>query len=132
MSTPVPATPRAPLVFVADDDADQRTAVRMALEQDGCDVVEACDGDEALAVLAAMADAPDVILLDFCMPGFSGLGVLRLLRRLGRIPPTYIVTAFRDESVSTLAERFGAAGVLYKPVDLDELCAAVRTAAKAA
>ena len=74
MSTPpTPPEPR-PTVLVCDDEPVLRMLVRATLDQGNYTVVEACDGDEALA--RASSDHPDLILLDMMMPGRSGSDVL--------------------------------------------------------
>src|SRR5579871_6117762 len=83
-------------VFVAEDDDEMRSAIKGILLADGYAVVEAADGDHALELLARAADErgalPDVVLLDFVMPGFSGLGVLRAMRRFEHPPPAIVMT----------------------------------------
>lgn len=119
----------APRIFVADDDAAFRGVLVRALEGLGCVVVQAADGAEALEALAASADGvlpmSDVVVLDVCMPGYSGLGILDVMRRFDEAPPTILVTGFDDESIDILAGRRGVMRVLHKPVDLDDLLAAV-------
>ncbi len=108
-------------ILVAEDDPDVRNAIREILAADGYEVVEAPDGERALEALARAADQegalPDVVLLDFVMPGFSGLGILRVMRRFERTPPTIVMTAFVDPSVETFARALGAFRVLRKPID---------------
>jgi CheY-like chemotaxis protein len=121
--------------FLADDDAGFREVARRLLTEDGYAVTEAADGGEALEMLSAMADAqlplPEVLILEFVMPRLSGLGVLQALRRIGRLPPTLLLTRFLDPSVDTLAARFGVDRVLRKPIGGYALCAAVgETAAR--
>jgi len=121
--------------FLADDDAGFRGVARRLLTEDGYAVTEAADGEEALEMLSAMADAqlplPEVLILEFVMPRLSGLGVLQAFRRIRRLPPTLLLTRFLDPSVDTLASRFGVHRVLRKPVDGYALCAAVgETAAR--
>jgi CheY-like chemotaxis protein len=123
---------RPPIAFLADDDADFREVARQLLREDGYAVTEAADGVEALELLLAMADAalplPEVLILEFVMPRLSGLGVLRALRRLGRLPPALLLTVFLDPSVDTVANRLGVYRVLRKPVDSFTLLAAVSEA----
>jgi serine/threonine-protein kinase len=121
-----PGARRTPCILVADDDPLQRETVSDVLRDDGYEVVEAADGDEVLKLLGGSAVVPDVLLLDFCMPGFSGLGVLRLLQRRGKVPPTLILTGFPDNSVDRMAVQLGAVRVLHKPVDIDVLRSEVR------
>jgi two-component system response regulator (stage 0 sporulation protein F) len=112
-------------VLVADDDADTRGALVDLLGDEGYDVFEAADGAQTLEILAAAADGgaplPDLVLLDFIMPGLSGLGILRVMRRFCRVPPTVIMTGFPDPSVETFARNLGAVGVLHKPIRADRL-----------
>ena len=134
-SEPAPArrdgAPR-PLAFVADDDGAFRAVLRRELGALGYDVVEAADGEQALEALALAADGdapiPDVIVLDVCMPGYSGLGILRALQRFGDPPPTFLVTGFDDRSVDVLGRNLGAIRVFHKPVDLDEVLGAIARA----
>lgn len=122
------------MVLVADDDDDVRTAVTRILEADGYTVVQAADGETALEMLARGADdpasRPDVVLLDFVMPGFSGLGIMRVMRRFERRPPVIVMTAFPDRTVESLARGLGAHRVMRKPFDEQELREAVFEASR--
>jgi CheY-like chemotaxis protein len=133
MARLVSPTPPPVKVLVADDDDDARWTIRVALEAQGYDVVETSDGDTTLGVLldaAAIRGAlPDVLLLDFVMPGTSGIGILRALRRAAAIPATVLMTGFPDRSIETFARNLGVTCVLFKPLDLDQLLAAVLEAA---
>jgi CheY-like chemotaxis protein len=130
----IPTAGRSLTVFLVDDDAEFREMAVSVLSDDGYEVTSAGDGGEALERLSAMADAhlpmPDVLVLDFVLPRLSGLGVLKALKRIGRLPPTLIMTGFRDRSVETFAKNLGALRVLRKPVDGEALCAAVGEAAR--
>ena len=66
-------------VLVAEDDRTTRLMVNRSLEKEGYDVIEARDGGAACET--AMAERPDVILLDLKMPVMDGFDVLRKLRR---------------------------------------------------
>lgn len=99
--------------------------MRCALAGCGFDVVEAGSGPEALGLLETVR--PDVILLDVCMPGMSGLEVCRTLREreATRRPPVILVSAAADRQ--SIAEGFAAGAVDYqtKPFRAEELCARV-------
>ena len=71
----------SPLVLVVDDEATIREVVRRYLEADGLQVVEAGDGETALAMVAD--HRPDVVILDVMMPGTDGIEVLRRIRADG-------------------------------------------------
>jgi CheY-like chemotaxis protein len=125
----------AALVLLVDDDPGFRRFARMALEDEGFDVLEIEDGRAAAEYLAEAAQGgvpiPDVILLDCLMPGLSGLGVLSLVRRFrSRMPPMILVTGFADKSVDLLAVRLGAVRVLHKPADADAIRSLVVEAAQ--
>jgi len=129
----VPLAPST--VLLADDDDSSRRALRSVLEDEGYGVLETSTGVETLELLASAADGhapiPDVLVLDVCMPGYSGLGVLAVMRRFSERPRVIVVTGLRDPSVETFAKRLGAVRVLHKPIDLDELLAEVLANAKA-
>lgn len=66
-------------VLIADDEEGIRTLVRMTLDGGSLELLEAVDGDEAVAM--ARKHRPDVVLLDVMMPGHSGFDVCRALKR---------------------------------------------------
>jgi len=123
-------------VLLADDDDSFRKTLREVLEEEGYAVTEASNGIEAIELLASAADGqravPDVVVLDVCMPGYSGLGVLSVMRRFRDRPRAIVVTGFTDPSVKTFAKRLGAVRVVPKPVDLDLLLSEIMAAAKPA
>jgi FixJ family two-component response regulator len=129
----LPSTTSKPLrVFVADDDADMRASVCETLEAHGYATQAARDGEELLDQLLDTVDhpanRPDVIVADVKMPRLSGLGVLVVLRRACWGVPVVMITGMKDESVSVMAKRNGAVGVLKKPFDADDLVTAVQNA----
>ena len=70
--------PRRTRVLIAEDDASLRALMRMTIDVGGLDIDEAGDGNSALQ--AAQAAPPDLVLLDWMMPGLSGLDLCRALR----------------------------------------------------
>jgi DNA-binding response OmpR family regulator len=124
----VPARDSA-MILVVDDDDQFRSILLRALTNEGYKVAEASDGEAALTELAESADGlrpePDVVLLDACLPGFSGLGILRAMRRFQHRPPTFMLTGFRDASIDALAQTLGAVRVFHKPIDLEEVLSAI-------
>jgi DNA-binding NarL/FixJ family response regulator len=121
--------PAAPgeLVLVVDNDPLFRASVREPLERAGFDVVEADDGEAALA--AATRRKPDVVLLDVCLPGASGYEVCHELRdRFGDTLGIIFVSGERIESIDRVSGLLlGADDYVVKPFDPDELLARVRT-----
>lgn len=113
-------------ILVVDDDAGFRAYVRAALDQPRFRIVEAQDGEEAVAV--ALKDRPEVILLDWRMPGQSGITTLRRLREHDELADVRIamITGLDDERDRTLARHAGADAFLVKDADPDALAFQVR------
>ena len=110
-------SPTQRTVLVVDDHAPLRTLCRLSLEPAGFRVLEAADGDEALAVVAA--DRPDAILLDIMMPRLSGWKVAAALladEATDQIPIIFI-TARAGLSDRIRAFELGAQAYLTKPFD---------------
>ena len=106
-------------VLVVDDERGIAEALGDALSDEGYEVRLAGNGHEALSVLAGWR--PGVILLDLMMPTMDGWAFrAEQLRRPDVADvPVVVVSARRD--ITQEAERLGAAGVLPKPFDLDEV-----------
>jgi CheY-like chemotaxis protein len=104
-----------PTVLVCDDEPVLRMLVRAALGQADYTVVEACDGDEALA--CTRSEQPDLILLDMMMPGRSGSDVLRELRAdpATAETPVIMLTARAQASDREAMNLAGASHYLTKP-----------------
>jgi CheY-like chemotaxis protein len=119
-------------VLVAEDDADMRSLIASSLRIDGHHVIETRDGVELLDRLTEVLNDPSrrpvVIVTDVLMPNLSGLGVLAALRRARWDVPVILMTALTDESVLTVAQRFGVVTLFKKPVDIDDLRTAVLNA----
>jgi CheY-like chemotaxis protein len=109
-----PARPR-PTVLVCDDEPVLRMLVRATLEQGNYTVLEASDGEEALA--RTHAEQPDLILLDMMMPGRSGSDVLRALRADAATAktPVIMLTARAQASDREAMNLAGADHYLTKP-----------------
>ena len=113
----------AALVMVVDDDPDARDLLAATVRREGYRVIEATDGETALAL--AREWHPDVVTLDVLMPRMDGWAVLTALksdRELAEIP-VIIVTVLEDRGI---AVSLGAAEFLTKPVDRTRLAATLR------
>lgn len=110
-------------VMVVDDEPDILLMVRLILELEGDDVVEATTGEDAVAVLES--EDPEVLLLDIRLPGIDGWEVLSQLRQSGRLErmPVIMVSAHSTPSTSERAISEGCSGYLTKPFDSEELLA---------
>jgi len=116
-------------ILVADDDEILRRTLSMILRRWGHHVVSASSGAEALELLTA-PDPPRVAVLDWLMPGMSGLEVCRTLRQDLSRPYTYVILlSGRSERVDRLEGlEAGADEYLVKPFDSREIEARLRTA----
>ena len=112
-------------IFVADDDAEMRALLSEQLRDDGHEVKEIRDGLQLLEllqdVLCSPLQWPDVIVTDVRMPGHSGLEMLAAMRRAGWTTPVVLITGFGDRWLHDHARQLGAAAVLDKPFDIEEL-----------
>lgn len=108
-------------ILHCDDSADYRALVRVLLERHpGLEVaVEAENGVEA--VVATIATAPDVVVLDLDMPRGHGLDALPQLRRAAPGTPVYVLSGSTDPCARACAEAAGAAGWFSKGIDEDRL-----------
>jgi class 3 adenylate cyclase len=120
-----------PRVLIADDSPASLDILRTRLVSQGYEVVTATDGQEALD--AALAQLPDLILLDVMMPKRDGFEVCRLLRADPTLPfiPIILVTAKDDARDIVTGLDSGADEYLTKPVDHAALTARVRSILRA-
>lgn len=113
-------------VLVAEDDEISATILVHRLEKEGLDVSRFKDGQQILE--AALADAPDLVVLDVKMPGLDGFEVLDRLRRDPRFADTPIImlTSMGQEADVVRGFRLGADDYILKPFSPTELSARVR------
>ena len=127
MSEPRTVTGAArPLVLVVEDEASLATMLRYNLEKQGFRVEEAVDGQEALLRLTEAT--PDIVLLDWMLPGLSGLEVCRQIRRrpATRDIPVIMVTARIEEQDTVRGLNTGADDYVTKPFNMEALLARMR------
>jgi DNA-binding response OmpR family regulator len=103
-----------PKVLVVDDDGAFRAYVRAALEDAGFAVAEVADGSSV--VEAALDERPDLVLLDWRMPGESGITACRRLREEPSLRDVRVVmvTGLDDERDRALARQAGADAFIVK------------------
>ena len=111
------------LILVVDDEPRMISFMRMNLEIEGCRVISATNGREALE--RARDDLPDVILLDIMMPGMDGFEVLRRLRESSAVP-VIVLTAKDDEDDRIRGLELGADDYMGKPFSQRELVSRIR------
>ena len=110
-------------ILTVEDDERIRTAVSLALQEEGWEVEETSNGEDALASFSRQPS--DVVLIDIMLPGIDGFEVCRKIRRLGDVP-IVMVTARSDSHDVVAGLEAGADDYLRKPFDPKELSARVR------
>src|SRR5579884_2525410 len=115
-----------PRILVVDDVVENVRLLEAVLGPHGYDVIPACDGAEALDLVAS--SAPDLVLLDVVMPGLDGYAVCARLREHDdtAVLPVIMVTS-SDGSEKTKAIEAGADDFIPKPFDHHELLTRVRS-----
>jgi two-component system response regulator MprA len=110
-------------ILIIDDDEAILTFLRRGLAYDGYQVDTATDGQSGL--LIAWDNPPDLVVLDWMMPGLDGLEVCRRLRQRSKAP---ILMLTAKETVNDRVQGLdaGADDYLVKPFNLDELLARIR------
>jgi len=102
-------------LLIADDEDGIRSLVRMTLESNAYEILEASDGDEAL--MMALEHQPELVLLDASMPGLSGFEVCRALKERPSTSGITVImlTALAQESDRAKGEAAGADDYFTKP-----------------
>src|SRR5215510_4748653 len=119
-------TPPNPTVFVVDDYAPGRRSISRLLHAAGFAVAAFASAKEFLAQFDPQA--PGCLVLDLAMPAVSGLDLQNILADKGSLLPIIFLTAHGDIPKSVQAMKHGASDFLTKPVNDEELLAAVRVA----
>ena len=111
-------------ILIVDDEPLIRRTIRTSLAAQGYAIREAADG---AAALAALADKPDVMILDLGLPDRDGLSIIEAVRATSTLP--IIVLSIRDDEAGKVrALDLGADDYVTKPFGMVELTARVRTA----
>jgi CheY-like chemotaxis protein len=108
-----------PRILLSEDDYDLRELLNFSLVRAGYRVTSCDNGLDLLEHLHRPEDY-DLIISDLRMPALTGLEVLEFLYDLPH-PPFVCMTAFGDLQTHEDAKRLGAAAIIDKPFDLDEL-----------
>lgn len=110
-------------ILTVEDDERIRTAVKLALEDEGWQVTEASSGEDALGTFTR--EPADVVLIDIMLPGIDGFEVCRSIRRISDVP-IIMVTARADTHDVVAGLEAGADDYLTKPFAPKELSARIR------
>lgn len=110
-------------ILVVDDEKGLVKIIRLNLEQDGFDVIEAFNGSQAMEKLRTTL--PDLVLLDVMMPDTDGFTVLKMIRQIGNIP-VIMLTAKGEEDDKIKGLELGADDYVTKPFSPRELTSRIR------
>ncbi|MCB2114758.1 MAG: PAS-domain containing protein [Rhodobacteraceae bacterium] len=114
------------IILLVENDSALRQALGQLLEKWGYEIIDADSGEAALALLAEIDIAPDMVLADYQLgDGMDGLATLAGLRALHGPLPSCLITANRAPEVVRRCEADGF-GLLYKPIDTDDLAHCLR------
>jgi DNA-binding response OmpR family regulator len=117
-------------ILVVEDDASIALGLRINLEKEGYEVLEASDGERGLQL--AKSEKPHLIVLDVMLPGKNGFDILNDLRKTGHMMPVIILSAKTSEMDKVAGLELGAEDYVAKPFSLAELLARVRAALRRA
>jgi two-component system cell cycle sensor histidine kinase/response regulator CckA len=104
------------ILFVEDEDAVRGVAARL-LRARGYEVIEACDGEEALVLAEEYAGKIDLLISDVIMPGIDGPTLLKRAREFLGSAPVMFISGYAEAEFSDLLE--GETGVTFLPKPLD-------------
>ena len=114
---PVPPT----LALVVDDDEPVRQVAAEMLRDIGCDVREAPDGAQAIALLSDPSFRADFLVFDYAMPGMNGLQLAAAVREMKIDAPILLITGYAEMATSTERDPELIDGLLRKPFTIREM-----------
>lgn len=108
-------------ILVVDDNNDSRELVIKVLKNQGYEMIEAIDGEEALE--KAISEKPDLILMDISIPKINGYEVTKRLKSLDEFKdiPVIALTAHAMKGDRVKALEAGCEGYISKPINVREL-----------
>lgn len=120
---------RTAKILVVDDERQIRRVMRVALQSQGYEVVDARNGEDALTVM--QSESFDLVLLDLNMPGIGGMEACRRIRQISEVP-IVILSVRSTEMDKVEALDAGADDYVMKPFGEKELMARIRAALRRA
>jgi two-component system nitrogen regulation response regulator NtrX len=115
-----------PRILVVDDEESIRKTMRMTLEYEGFEVLEAASGVEGIQ--AVEQEEPDLVFLDIKMPGMDGLEVLGELKKIAASIQVIIISGHGNVQTAVQATKLGAFDFIEKPLETERVLLAVRNA----
>ena len=114
-------TEKLPRILIAEDDDEQRTALKLILKLNRYAVTEARDGREAIDTVCQ--ERPDLVLMDLSLPVLDGLEVTRELRGRAefQILPIIFLTGYDQQETIDSIRACGGTDFISKPIEFDDL-----------
>lgn len=108
-------------ILIAEDDDNHRIALKLMLKLNKFDVIEACDGQEAIDRVCC--DKPDLVLMDISLPLVDGLQATREIRRHAEFQtlPIIVVSGYDNQETLDSVQACGGTGYISKPIEFDDL-----------
>ncbi len=106
-------------LLIVDDERTLARSIKLFMTEQGYEAEVAENGDKALELLERLR--PDLVFLDVCLPGQSGMDLLRRIKEFDRNIAVIMMTAYGSIEGAVEAVKLGAFDYIKKPVDLDEL-----------
>ena len=120
------SNPSSAHVLLVEDEKDVRDALRVQLQDEGHQVVEAESGDEALSLLE---QSPfDIMLTDVMIPNINGIELVERIGNFSSIPVTIVMTGYGSVEMAVKAIKAGAFDFLQKPFSVEVLSATIESA----
>jgi len=113
-------------ILVVDDEAEIRRSVRMILEYEGYEVIEASSGPEGVTLVER--ESPDLVFLDIKMPGMDGLDALQRIKASKETLPVVIISGHGTVSTAVEATKAGAFDFIEKPLASERVLVTIRNA----
>lgn len=114
-------------ILIVDDSFTSLEMQHLTLSTGAYEIISARDGREAIK--KAVAERPDLILMDVNMPNMDGFQALKVLRKVAptKDVPIIMMTTRNDETSMTIGRRMGCTDYLIKPLDSQKLLDTVKT-----
>ncbi|MDL2237315.1 response regulator [Christensenellaceae bacterium OttesenSCG-928-K19] len=112
-------------IVVADDELQIREGIKFVLDELADEVLTASDGEKAFELISAQDT--DILITDISMPVLDGIEMLKALRQTGNDCKVIVISGYKNFDYAQQAVKLGAVNYILKPIDENELMAAVQT-----
>jgi two-component system, NtrC family, nitrogen regulation response regulator NtrX len=111
-------------ILLIDDDAGIRDSMRMPLEYEGYEYLQAATAEEGITLV--QRESPDIVFLDVKMPGMDGMEALSRIKAINESVPVVMISAHGTTSTAFEASKRGAIDFIEKPFGAERLLVTIR------